>query len=369
MNMRLVNKYEREPTARELKLFRALIDRSNDAVEVFEPETLRFVDINEKACLDLGYTRRELLSLTIFDIEPTLDQSSVARVREELQKSGSVTRETSHRRKDGSTFPVEINLKHVQLDWDYIVTVVRDITERRRAEEISRKLSVRLLQLQDEERRRIARELHETTAQDLAGLRLCLGQLKALDAELPVFAQAVIADSMEISERIIEGIRVLSYGLHPPLLEETGLSMAVPWYARGFARRSGIEINVAIADGFGRLPQEHETTLFRIVQECLVNIERHSNSRWARIHMTREADSVSLEVEDRGQGMPSEWKPGPQEVQELGVGIAGMRERVKQLRGVFEIESAAGRGTTVRAVLPVPSQLVAPGGSGGGTAC
>jgi PAS domain S-box-containing protein len=370
MNMqRLDNEYEREPTAWELKLFRTLLDQSNDAIEVFDPESLRFLDVNEKACVDLGYNRKELLSMSIFDIDPTLDHSSAKRIVEELRKSGSVTRETSHRRKDGSTFPVEVNIKHVPLDWDYIVTVVRDTTERRRAEEGSRKLSVRLLQLQDEERRRIARELHETTAQDLSGLRLCLGQLKGLEAKLPVSAQRIIANSLEISERIIEGIRVLSYGLHPPLLEETGLSMAVAWYARGFARRSGIEIKVEIPDGFGRLPQEHETTLFRILQECLVNIDRHANSRWARIHMTRQADSVSLEVEDRGQGMGGELRPGSQAAQEPGVGIAGMRERVKQLHGVFEIESAPGRGTTVRAVLPIPAHLAAPNASGGrGTA-
>jgi len=235
-----------------------------------------------------------------------------------------------------------------------LVGMAQDVTERKRAEEMSQKLSVRLLQLQDEERRRIARELHETTAQDLAGLRMCLGELNHLNCELPVSARQAIDDSLEISNRMIQEIRALSYSLHPPLLEETGLAMAVAWYAGGFSRRSGIEINVEIPDGFGRLPQEHETTLFRILQECLVNIYRHSNSRWARIHMTREADSVSLEVEDRGQGMAGELRPSSQEAQELRVGIIGMHERVKQLHGVFEIESAPGRGTTVRAILPIP---------------
>jgi PAS domain S-box-containing protein len=235
-----------------------------------------------------------------------------------------------------------------------LVGMAQDVTERKRAEEMSQKLSVRLLQLQDEERRRIARELHETTAQDLAGLRMCLGELNHLNCELPVSARQAIEDSLEISNRMIQEIRALSYSLHPPLLEETGLAMAVAWYAGGFSRRSGIEINVEIPDGFGRLPQEHETTLFRILQECLVNIYRHSNSRWARIHMTRAADSVTLEVEDRGQGMAGELRPSSQEAQELRVGIIGMHERVKQLHGVFEIESAPGRGTTVRAILPIP---------------
>jgi PAS domain S-box-containing protein len=132
---------ERKRAEDALKLFRTLIDRSNDAIEVLDPETGRFLDINEKACLDLGYSREEFLALSVFDIDPTLDPPFFTRAREELRKSGTLLWEGVHRRKDGSTFPVEVNIKYVQLDRDYIVTVVRDITERKRAEEKNRLLA------------------------------------------------------------------------------------------------------------------------------------------------------------------------------------------------------------------------------------
>ena len=125
---------ENERTIRELKLFRTLVDQSSDALEVVDPKTLRFVDVNEKACSELGYSREELLSLGVSDIDPAVTESSTAKVIEELRKAGFVVMESLHRRKDGSTFPVEIGMRRVQLEQDYVVAVVRDLTERRRAE-------------------------------------------------------------------------------------------------------------------------------------------------------------------------------------------------------------------------------------------
>jgi PAS domain S-box-containing protein len=129
---------ERNRAEEGLKLFRSLIDQSNDAIEVVDPETGRFLDANERACTDLGYTREEFLSLKVSDIDPVVDQSAFPRAVEELRKSGFATLESLHKRKDGSTFPVEINLKYVRLDRDYLVTVVRDATERKRGEEVLR---------------------------------------------------------------------------------------------------------------------------------------------------------------------------------------------------------------------------------------
>jgi formate hydrogenlyase transcriptional activator len=129
---------ENERTIRELKLFRALVDQSNDSIEVIDPETLRFLDVNEKACSELGYSRAEMLSLGVFDIDPAVAESSVARINEELRKSGSFMMETVHRRKDGSTFPAEVSMRQVQLDRDYVVTISRNITERKQAEEALR---------------------------------------------------------------------------------------------------------------------------------------------------------------------------------------------------------------------------------------
>jgi PAS domain S-box-containing protein len=606
----LRNVSERERTARELKLFRALIDRSNDAIEVLEPQTLRFLDINEKACLDLGYSRKELLSLTVFDIDPTLDQSSLARLREELQKSGSVIREAIHRRKDGSTFPVEVNIKHVQLDQGYRVAVVRDITERTHAEhrmqksesllaqaeqlanlgsweldlktetlvwseqiyrmldlkphgvsekaerfwqmvlpddrehaqrenlraiaerrpveyevrcvlpdgrvrtiqaravascdetgqplrlvgmaqditerkereemlrkseallaqaeqlanlgswemdlktgtlawseqmyrmlgldpqktflsrdsfwqmvhpadrergqrdrnlavaehrpldnelrclhadgsirivhvcavpvydaagmplrligmsqditeqkqsEVDlRRLSQQLLRTRDAERRQMARELHETAGQSLAALKMMLGRLRDVLPEDDEAARDLVQASVQLAEDAVREVRVVSYLMHPPMLDEGGLGLALRWYARGFADRSGIQAVIDVADDFGRYPQEIETTIFRVVQEALTNVHRYSGSQTVTIRLAREEGQIRAEVRDQGSGLALPAPPPGREVPPLGVGIAGMRERVMQLHGVFEIESAPGRGTTVRAILPIP---------------
>jgi len=127
---------DRKQSEKSLSLFRALIDRSNDAIEVVDPNTLRFVDVNQKACSDVGYTREEILLMSVYDIDPTVDAADRARVIEALKQSGSLIRQSIHRRKDGSTFPVEININLVQLDKTYVVTVARDITERKQAENV-----------------------------------------------------------------------------------------------------------------------------------------------------------------------------------------------------------------------------------------
>jgi PAS domain S-box-containing protein len=348
--------HERERTVHELKLIRTLIDQSKDAIEVIDLETFRFLAVNEKACLDLGYSREELLSLSVFDIDSTLDQSLTKRIREELRKSGSVILETVYRRKDGSNFPAEINIKHIQLDRGYMVTVVRDITERKEAEEDLRQLSQQLLRTRDAERRQMARELHETAGQSLAALKMTLGRLRDALPEDDETARDLVEVSVELAEDAVREVRVVSYLMHPPMLDEGGLSLALPWYARGFSERSGVKTDVEIADDFGRYPQEIETTIFRVVQEALTNVHRYSGSRTVAIRLAREGGQIRAEVRDEGCGLvlpvPAKgWDASP-----LGVGVAGMRERVKQLHGVFEIESAPGRGTTVRAILPIPHE-------------
>jgi PAS domain S-box-containing protein len=348
--------HERERTVHELKLIRTLIDQSKDAIEVIDLETFRYLAVNEKACLDLGYTREELLSLSVFDIDPTLDRTLTKRIREELRKSGSVILETIYRRKDGSKFPAEINIRHVELDRGYMVTVVRDITERKEAEEDLRQLSQQLLRTRDAERRQMARELHETAGQSLAALKMTLGRLRDALPEDDETARDLVETSVELAEDAVREVRVVSYLMHPPMLDEGGLGLALPWYARGFSERSGVKTDVEIADDFGRYPQEIETTIFRVVQEALTNVHRYSGSRTVAIRLAREDGQIRAEVQDEGCGLVLPTPATGWDAPPLGVGVAGMRERVKQLQGVFEIESAPGRGTTVRAILPLPRE-------------
>ena len=238
----------------------------------------------------------------------------------------------------------------------YIGTIA-DITARKRAEEelnasltLSRALAARLLRAQDEERRRIARQLHETTAQELAALKMNLAALDRHGSVAGEQDRALLKESSELAAQAMEDIRVLSYLLHPPLLDEAGLDSALRWYVDGFGHRSGIEVRLDVPSEFGRLPQDIETTLFRSVQESLINIHRHAKSAIAEIRLRRERERVVLEVQDWGRGMPRE--PG---ARAEGVGIAGMRERFQQLGGRLEIRSGAG-GTTVHAVLPLPPE-------------
>ena len=343
---------ERKRAEDSLRLFRALIDQSNDAIEVVDPDSLHFLDVNERACTDLGYSREELLSMTVADIDPNAKNIKLAH-GEELRKSGFLLTESIHRRKDGSTFPVEVGVRIIQLDRRYCVAVVRDITARKQAEEDLRSLSGRLINSQDEERRRIARELHETTAQDLAALRMSVGRIKRVTPKSFGATHEAIEESLDLSNQVIASIRTLAYVLHPPLLEEAGLQSAVNWYASGFSKRSGIRVEVDLPDDVGRLPREYETTFFRIMQECLTNVHNHSGSSRAYIRIARCNGVATMEVKDDGKGIPDWSNANLSSSVQIGVGIAGMRERVKQFHGTLEVDSEPGKGTTVRVRLPI----------------
>ena len=230
--------------------------------------------------------------------------------------------------------------------------VVHDITERKQAEEDVRKLSGHLLRLQDEERRRIGRELHDSTAQELAAVAMNLGLVQKGVAGRNITTDNQLADSQAIIEHCQREIRTLSYQLHPPVLDEVGLAAAVREYADGFTKRSGIKVTLDVSPALGRLPAETEQALFRVVQEGLGNVHRHSGSPTAAIRMGRGAPGFVLEIKDRGHGLPRGMLiRGDGTVSKVGVGIAGMRERLCQLGGRFEIESSS-RGTTLRAIVP-----------------
>ncbi len=216
-----------------------------------------------------------------------------------------------------------------------------------------RTLTGRLMRAQDDERRRIAQLLHETTAQDLAALKMHLARLVRTDAGWSDADRAALTESIELAERSMSGIRTLSYLLYPPFLDETGLLSALRWYAAGFAERSGIKVDLDLPSAFERLPRDVETTLFRVVQEALINIHHHANSPTALIRLRADGDCLLLEIVDRGRGMSSTAIAQlPAGGGAFGVGVAGMRERLQQLGGTFDIESS-DRGTTVRARVPL----------------
>ena len=235
-----------------------------------------------------------------------------------------------------------------------IFGTTQDVTESRQAREALQTLATRLMHAQDDERRRVARMLHETTAQDLAGLKMLLARLNRTSDRLSDADRALLAESVQLADRSMTEIRTLAYLLHPPFLDETGLLSALRWYAKGFADRSGIQVDLDLPDLLERLPQDVETTLFRVVQEALINVHRHADSPTARIRLRVLGERLTLEIEDRGRGMTSDFVAQLMEgMGALGVGLGGMRERLKQIRGGLEVESGH-HGTIIRANVPMP---------------
>ncbi|MCU1296805.1 MAG: hypothetical protein JWO91_1083 [Acidobacteriaceae bacterium] len=214
-----------------------------------------------------------------------------------------------------------------------------------------RELSGRLLQSQDDERRRIARELHDSVGQTLTTLIMNLSAVRT-DMERLANTANALADSQALVQEMSKEVRTISHLLHPPLLDEAGLSSAIRWYVDGFSQRSKIKVHLEFPDDFGRLTREVETAIFRTVQECLTNIHRHSGSSVAKIRIARSTHSVRVEVEDRGKGMPLEKQYEMGSGGTPGVGIRGMRERLRQLGGTLEI-NADGKGTVIVAELPI----------------
>ncbi len=215
-----------------------------------------------------------------------------------------------------------------------------------------RLVSYRLMQTQDEERRRIARELHDSSGQILAALGMSLGAIR--QHAIKSFPQivSVAEDGLQLVRQLSQEIRTTSYLLHPPLLEETGLAEALRWYIQGLSQRSGLKISLDISEDFGRLSHEMELVIFRIVQESLTNVHRHSGSKTAMIRIDRDSEKVLLEIQDQGKGMPAE-KLSEIQSQGSGVGIGGMRERACQFGGDLSIQSSAC-GTTVSFVFLIP---------------
>jgi len=226
-----------------------------------------------------------------------------------------------------------------------------EVTERKQAENAVRQLSGRLLRSQDEERRRIARDLHDSTGQKVAALAIDLAAVEEEVAALQPRARKALSECLSLSDQISSEVRTLSYLLHPPLLDEMGLAPAIRWYADGIAQRGKLQMDLEMPHKVDRLPRETETALFRIVQESLTNILLHSGSKKAKISIIQDSQEITLEVSDEGHGIP----PGTLNhsnggSRRPGVGIVSMRERMKQLGGRLEVNSDEG-GTVVRAVV------------------
>ena len=225
-----------------------------------------------------------------------------------------------------------------------------DITSRKRAEESARSLSGQILTLQDEERKRLARELHDSVGQLLASIKMNSAVFQTVQRDSPVAKAAT--DNTILIDQVISEIRTMSHLLHPPLLDDVGLPSALRWYVDGFSERSKIAVDVNIAGEIGRLGSDVEIAIFRVVQECLTNVHRHSGSRSASLLLAWQDKYVRLEIKDAGKGIPLQRQLALTSSGQLGVGFRGMRERVHQLGGNLDVQSDS-TGTTIIATLPI----------------
>jgi PAS domain S-box-containing protein len=317
----------------------------------------KYVDVNESFLRMSGYTRDEVIGHTSEELK-VFSNPAVRDIQlvEPLLRAGVVQNfDFKFRTKNGTFRTLLSSAELLELGGEKCILVASsDITDRKTLEGELMHLTAQLFRLQDEERRRIARELHDGTAQNLFAISVNLAKVSQLDQTQKEEMQRLIAECISLGDESLQEIRTLSYLLHPPLLDQAGLVSALQWYAQGFSKRSGIYVDV-FAEPMDRLPADFELALFRVVQESLTNVLRHSGSGSASIRLERRSDEVFLQVRDKGRGLTGNKDGDSKDAEDLiqmGVGIPGMQQRLRQLGGRLEIDSNS-EGTTITAVVPM----------------
>jgi PAS domain S-box-containing protein len=369
-----------------LGLLAAIVDSSEDAIISKTLEGI-ITSWNVSAERLFGYTASEAIGQHITLIIPKDRRDEETVIIDRIKRGERLEHfDTVRARKDNSPIDISLTVSPIRDASGKVVgasKIVRDVTLRKqteralresearyrtladaldiqvqfRTQELERRnselrdLSGRLMEFQDIERRRIARELHDSAGQTLAALGMKLAQVAQDAKSAPDQLTKDVDEAEALVQHLSREIRTTSYLLHPPLLDESGLSSALKWYVQGLKERSGLDVTLQISDKFERLPADTELVVFRVVQESLTNVHRHSESKTASIRVVREADRIIVEVRDDGKGMPPE-KLAKIRSQGSGVGISGMRERLRHFDGELHVESSPA-GTKIVALLPL----------------
>ena len=339
--------------------FRAIVDTTPECVKLIAPDGA-LLHMNASGLKMVEASSSDLvIGKNVYDLVPAHDREKFRAFNERICKGHKDSLEHDIVTLHGAVRHMETHAAPFrQADGTFVqLAITRDITRRREAEEALKEaeLSGRLLQLQDEERRRIARELHDGAGQLLAALNMNFSKIAREQHKLSPTAVHAMHENIELVERISAEIRNLSRLLHPPLLDEVGLKSALSEYVAGFSSRSNILVKLEMPSHWEPLPADYELSLFRIVQECLTNVHRHSGSPTALVRLLPTASEIILEVIDHGCGMAPEVQQKFFHGANAGVGLRGMRERIRQIGGSLEINSRPN-GTTVVAVLPLREQ-------------
>jgi two-component system CheB/CheR fusion protein len=327
----------------DLQTHTALLELASDAI--FVRDLSGTIHLWNRGAERLyGWTKQEVLGKPVSEMLKTRFPAPVAEINKQLLHSGYWEGELVHTRKDGQEIYVESRWSlHRETEPYTILELNTDITERKRYQQQLQTLSGKLMQVQDEERRRIARDLHDSTGQKLVALKLSLEGMRNS-------SNGPRAQEIELVDQVLQDIRTLSQLLHPPLLEEAGLVSATKWLVEGFSGRSGIKVRLDVSDGIDRLSSDVELALFRVIQEALNNIHRHSGAKSARVRVAKKNGALVLKISDDGRGMTV--SPGTGDGATLGVGLLGMRERLSQLNGRLTIASGDS-GTVIEAEVPL----------------
>jgi two-component system sensor histidine kinase UhpB len=355
-------RHEAERTAHEnQERYRILFDASPLPMWVYDPKTLEFLSVNEAAVEHYGFSREEFATMTVADIRPDAEREAfLAEIRRRTPDAKYTMHDKTHRKKDGRTIDVEVDSRGIQIEGRWVrLVVAHDVTEKkqaesrlRRSQEQLRALAARLQRIREEERTGIARELHDELGQALTAIKMDLAWIRdratseAAPNGEPIARKVGSATGMV--DEMIGTVRRISSDLRPGVLDDLGLMAAIDGLAQAFRERNGISCRVQAVPESVDLDRSRATAVFRILQEALTNVSRHSGATEVEISIGRKNGHLEFQVRDNGRGFPL---PLIEEASSLG--LIGMRERANSIGGRLTFASGKGEGTTVRLRLPV----------------